>query len=211
LSLHTYCIPVTYFSDFLTLPFLTALLTEKKINVARLNETHALYVRLLLDLDSLLATDPAFMLGPWLDQARNLGGDAVDCVATIVGDFPNCRDFMEWNARAQITTWHPVAAWHETVERGIGIGPNDYARKQWSGLVKDYYAARVDAYFAQANADAAAGKPFNPQAMDKRQAELAYAWQNDVGPNKYPAVGRGDPVEISKSLREKYGVWFRSC
>ena len=51
----------------------------------------------------------AFMLGPWLASARKLGGSATDCVDTqIEGDIGHCSDFMEWNARAQLTTWYPV-------------------------------------------------------------------------------------------------------
>jgi hypothetical protein len=49
------------------------------------------------------------MLGPWLASARKLGGSATDCVDTqIEGDIGHCSDFMEWNARAQLTTWYPV-------------------------------------------------------------------------------------------------------
>ena len=42
-----------------------------------------------------------------------------------------------------------------------GTTPVDYARKHWSGLVKDYYAARIDLYVAQALADAKAGRVFD--------------------------------------------------
>ena len=76
---------------------------------ARITHTAALFTELLVDLEALLATDRAFMLGPWLASARKLGGSATDCVDTqIDGDIPNgsCADFMEWNARAQITTWY---------------------------------------------------------------------------------------------------------
>ena len=32
-----------------------------------------------------------------------------DCDDTVLGDkLSSCDDFMEWNARAQITTWHPT-------------------------------------------------------------------------------------------------------
>ena len=123
----------------------------------------------------------------------------------------NCADFMEWNARSQLTTWHPVAPWHETVGRGTGVGPNDYARKSWAGLVGGYYAARVAEYLAQGLADAAAGRGLNAAAMDRRQAKLAYAWQNDLGDGKYPLEPAGDPVAVSVAMREKYGGYFGSC
>ena len=90
---------------------------------AHVNRTGGTYERLLLDLDRLLATDIAFMLGPWLARARALGGNATDCTDTIVGDLA-CADFMEWNARSQLTTWRP------TPKGGPTGWPNDYAKKQ---------------------------------------------------------------------------------
>ena len=43
-----------------------------------------LYEDLLLDLDRLLATDTAFMLGPWLESARTLGGNAYTNICTSI-------------------------------------------------------------------------------------------------------------------------------
>jgi alpha-N-acetylglucosaminidase len=106
---------------------------------ASVNRTGTLYEKLLLDLDRLLATDSAFMLGPWLESARALGGTATDCTGTIVGDL-NCTDFMEWNARSQLTTWKP------TPKNGPLGKPQDYARKHWSGLISSYYVPRVRLY-----------------------------------------------------------------
>ena len=54
-------------------------------NGGAINRTGYLYEELLLDLDGLLATDSAFLLGPWLESARRLGGDATDCTGTVVG------------------------------------------------------------------------------------------------------------------------------
>ena len=79
------------------------------LSAPRIKETGSLYTALLRDLDQLLATDPAFLLGSWLAEARKLGGNATDCTDTVLGDkLSKCADFMEWNARAQLTTWHPV-------------------------------------------------------------------------------------------------------
>jgi len=33
----------------------------------------------------------------------------VDCTHTqVAGDIGDCANFMEWNAKAQLTTWYPV-------------------------------------------------------------------------------------------------------
>lgn len=79
------------------------------LSAARIKETGDLYVQTLNDLDTLLATDSAFLLGTWLESARKLGGNSTDCTDTVLADkLSRCDDFMEWNARAQITTWHPT-------------------------------------------------------------------------------------------------------
>jgi hypothetical protein len=170
---------------------------------SRVNHTGALYRDLLLDLDSLLATDTAFMIGPWLASARKLGGDAVDCTGTVVGDL-KCDDFMEWNARSQVSTWKP------TPKNGPLGSPGDYARKHWSGLVSDYYATRVDLYMKQALADAAASKPFDNGSMHSKLVRLAYEWQTAFG-NTYPTEPESDPVTVSTGLIAKWGNFFHKC
>ena len=63
----------------------------------------------------------------------------------------------EWNARVQITSWDPTP-------KGAGAPGRqtvDYASKHWSGLISDYYAARVTLVMNQALSDAKAGNPLN--------------------------------------------------
>lgn len=181
----------------------SAALGQKPLSKADLNATGTTYVGLLTDLDRLLATQPSFLLGTWLEAARNLGGNATDCNDTAIGDLA-CADFMEWNARAQITTWKPT-----TSPTTLGE-PNDYARKQWAGLIVDYYAVRAATYLEQGLLDAAGGRSFDRKAMTRRLAELAHTWQTDFG-NKYPTLPSGDPVDMSIALHEKYAHHFASC
>ncbi len=74
---------------------------------------------ILKALDAVLATNKSFRLSTWIDEARKSGGGHV-----------NAADFFEYNARNQITLWGPSGE----IE--------DYASKQWSGLVGSYYAPR---------------------------------------------------------------------
>ncbi len=90
---------------------------------ATLARTGSAYLALLHDLDALLGTDPAFMLGPWLAMARALAmaaPGARDCGSNAWG-VAACPDFYEWNARVQLTTWNPTAA----NASAIPGGPND--------------------------------------------------------------------------------------
>ena len=96
---------------------------------------------------------------------------ANDCNDTIIGDL-RCDDFMEWNARAQLTTWYPTPQ-DATLPGEQGSRDVDYARKQWNGLIRDMHAARAQLYLQQlAQADASAGRPLNTTAMDGHEAAL---------------------------------------
>jgi alpha-N-acetylglucosaminidase len=62
------------------------------------------------------------MLGPWLESAK------------AAAHTPEEEQLYEWNLRSQLTVWglHPG-------------GPSeieDYANRQWAGLMLDYYRAR---------------------------------------------------------------------
>lgn len=72
----------------------------------RINVTANLYADLLTDLDALVSTDQGFLLGSWIEMARKLG-NGTDCTVPDYG-IDNCPDFMEWNARVQLTTWNPT-------------------------------------------------------------------------------------------------------
>lgn len=159
------------------------------------------YAELLRDIDALVATDAAFLVGPVLAAARAWGDGHADCAKGTVP--AACPDFYEWNARTQITTWNPVPA---PDSPAIPDGPDDYAAKHWSGLIADFYAVRAELILAQAQADAAAGRPLNGTAVDAIKAAHAYAWQNDVAP--YPVEPVGDAVGVSVEMVAKWGGAF---
>ena len=54
-------------------------------DAARINTTGTLFSELLGDMDELLATDTAFMLGPWLASARKLGGQQNQRAVMVFG------------------------------------------------------------------------------------------------------------------------------
>ena len=193
----------------LTIPMarnFSAAVKGRHTTATAVNRTGALYEELLLDLDKLLATDSAFLLGPWLDSARRLGGTATDCTGTVVGDL-DCADFMEWNARSQLTTWKP------TPKAGPLGSPNDYAKKHWSGLISGYYAPRVRVHMQHALAAVAkhgpAAEPDN-DPLNAALVKLAYEFQTAFG-NGYPTEPVGDPALVSAALIAKWGHFFAAC
>ena len=79
-------------------------------------------IAMLLRMDALLHVRPDRRLEQWVDDARR-------CGAT-----PDRKAYYEENARLLITFW----GWTNL---------NDYASKVWSGLTRDYYAVRWQAFF----------------------------------------------------------------
>ena len=69
---------------------------------------------LIGDFDTLLNTNENFMLGPWIQWAREWGE----------GQGEEVGDWYEFNARNQLTLWGPDG------------NINDYARKAWGGWFK---------------------------------------------------------------------------
>ena len=168
--------------------------------------TGSAYVELLHDLDTLVATDVAFLLGPWLESARAWGANASDCGETPLGPRASCSDVYEWQARAQLTTWYPPTRGAAALMPRDG----DYARKQWSGLIRDYYAQRVELLQAQALANAALpGGLFNATAWARTANELAVNFTEST--LAYPTSPVGDAVAVSGALAAKYAPVFASC
>ena len=59
---------------------------------------------------------------------------------------------------------------------------------------------------AQAQADAAAGKPLNKTAVSRIEANLAFTWQNDH--KAYPTAPVGDARAVSAAMYAKYSPRF---
>ena len=130
------------------------------------------FLRLLLQQDRLLSSVPDFMVGRWIKQARS--------IATTKAE----ADHYEWNARTQITVWGN----RQAAEQG---GLREYAHKEWSGVLRDFYYPRWRMYFDALDATFD-GKPmpeFDFYAIDE-------AWTRRHNP--YPSEAQGDAVEFAR-------------
>lgn len=78
--------------------------------------------------DRVLATNPNFLVGTWIQKSRDLLIDADDWT----------KDLFEYNARTLITTWGSKG------ESDGGL--RDYSNRQWAGLTKDYYYPRWELF-----------------------------------------------------------------
>lgn len=79
--------------------------------------------KLLLTLDTVLATNKDFRLSTWIRAARATAN-------TSDPDHPAIADFLEYQARNQVTLWGPTGQ------------ISDYSSRSWSGLVATYYVPR---------------------------------------------------------------------
>lgn len=119
------------------------------------------------DLEAILASSPDFLLGSWLESAKE------------AAPTPAERANFEFNARNQITLW----------------GPNgeimDYANKQWSGVVKDYFRPRWDLFFTELESSLIKHRPLDAQAIKRRifdEVEMPFSYSTKV----YPKTAKGE-------------------
>lgn len=130
------------------------------------------FLGILLQQDRLLSSMPGFMAGRWIHDARSLGKTDAE------------RDHYEWNARVQITLWGN----RQAAEQG---NLREYAHKEWSGVLRDFYYPRWRAYFdaLAATLDGKPMKQFDFYSMDEK-------WT--LQHNAYPFTSQGDPVKFAQ-------------
>ena len=136
-----------------------------------------LLFELLSDLDNLNSHHPQATLAQWLQQARDLG--KTDKV----------KDYYEMNARRLITTW--------------GGSLNDYACRNWNGLMWDYYGGRWEIYIREVTVGIISGHDLDEEHMRSAIDKFQEKW---VTSTEEVVQGSSD-LDIlthSRQLREKY-------
>jgi alpha-N-acetylglucosaminidase len=129
----------------------------KAFNDKNLDQVSSLsnqFIELLIDLDAILGTHDAFLLGNFLEKAKILAN----------GNKDEEKQF-EFNARNQITLWGPSG---QIV---------DYATKQWNGIARDYYLPRWKLFFDQLKTSLNKNLPFNQTKFQQdvlQQVEIPF-------------------------------------
>ncbi|MFH8367391.1 alpha-N-acetylglucosaminidase [Streptomyces sp. NPDC018031] len=112
-------------------------------------ETFAALSRLWLKLmrlsDEMSGAHRAFLLGPWLEDAKRLATDEAEAAR------------LEWTARTLITTW----ADRPTADGGKLA---NYANRDWSGLIADFHLPQWQSYLDELEDALAQGRP--PRSFD---------------------------------------------
>lgn len=141
------------------------------------------FLDLVRDMDILLGCHEGFLLGPWLESAKQLAEDQEQ------------EKQYEWNARTQITMWFDNTEVEASLLR-------DYANKYWSGLLQDYYGPRAAIYFRYLLESMEEGKGFPLKDWRREWIVLTNKWQNSR--LVFPVKPAGDPLNISQFLYDKY-------
>ena len=134
-------------------------------------------LEMIADLDKLLASNENFLLGKWIEDARN---------SVHIG----AKNLYEFNARNQITMW----GYHENIE--------DYGSKQWAGLVGDYHMRRWKLFTGLMLACLTNGSHLDFDAYENER----YALENEWGMERkeYRTKPTGNSLDIAFDLYEKY-------
>ncbi len=136
------------------------------------------FLQLIRDLDGLLATREEFLLGCWLEDAKRWGTTDAE------------HAHFEWNARRVLTMW------------GQGASLDDYAHKEWSGLLAGYYLPRWESFLHELGASLRTGKPFEEKDFQTRQRRWMADWSDRR--EVCSTQPQGDSIEVTKTLWAKY-------
>ncbi|MBB2144909.1 alpha-N-acetylglucosaminidase [Pedobacter sp. LMG 31464] len=137
------------------------------------------FLALIDDMDKLLATRKDFMLGPWVADARRWGTTAQE------------KALYEMNAKDLITLW------------GDAKNPlHEYACRQWSGLLSDFYKPRWQQFFVVAENSLNQKRPIDFIQFDKEISQWEWKWVNQR--KDYAIKPIGNATEIAIKMHKKY-------
>jgi alpha-N-acetylglucosaminidase len=147
-------------------------------DVAGFERATGAFLELIRDLDTLLATRPEFLLGTWLEDAKRWGATDAE------------RERLEWNARRVLTLWGDTPAL------------NDYARKQWAGMLDSYYSERWKRFFTAAAGSLRTGETFDEASARRDLLPWTAGWAERR--DKHSTVPVGNSVTVARALWTKY-------
>ena len=203
------CSPLNYDIVNVGREVLAQLITAFELNltaaVAGADKARALSIAATLlqayaDLDGYLECDDAFLLGPWIAQARRFA-NATDAPAS----------YYEWQARSQISTWWPVAPAAREDPATFKKFPSldNYANKHWNGLVRDFYAKRVECYVNQVTLELTTANSLNTTNITHCAVKAELDFTQDITTKYAEVAASGQTLSMSFSLMSRYSKYVR--
>jgi alpha-N-acetylglucosaminidase len=151
---------------------------HKNEDKEQLDKLEKQFIDIINDLDVLLSTDHDFMLGKWVNMARNI---ADEVPGTTAAD----KDWLQENALTLITTWGER-------ENSDNSGLHDYSYRQWAGMLKQFYGMRWQKFFAAA---------VNGDTLDWYEIEREWTLSGNKNIADTP---HGDAKQIATTLMHRY-------
>jgi alpha-N-acetylglucosaminidase len=137
------------------------------------------FLQLISDMDALLATRKDFLLGRWIESARSCGNTAEE------------KALYERNARDLITLW------------GDANSPlHEYANRQWSGLLNDFYKQRWQQFFNMLQGSLQTNTPPGLNTFDQNIRAWEWHWVNEQ--KSFPVQPTGNSITEAKKMYDKY-------
>jgi alpha-N-acetylglucosaminidase len=156
----------------------TAYSKNQSYSLDQFQRLGAALLELIADINTILATDPNYLLGPWIESA-------LSWAAT-----PDQIPHYQFNARNQITLWGPDGQ------------ISDYATKHWAGLLSTYYLPRWNYFVTFLLNAVSAGKPFDGDRFGTVLMAFEQQW-NRLN-TTYPTTPEGDTLRAANALATKY-------
>ena len=123
--------------------------------------------------DELVATNHRMLLGPWLESAKSHAQNKEE------------EAYFEFLARTLITLWG---------DREASVGLRDYAAKEWSGMLLDFYRPRWESYINLLRISMVTGK----EILDYNRYDAEYMFTTLSG--SYPTKPKGDLKSILNTV-----------
>lgn len=149
-------------------------------NAADFEKFSKLFLKIIADTDAITATRPEFLLGTWIKDARGWGAT------------PAAKDLHEYQARLLITSWNADP----------GGDLNDYACREWAGLLKDYYRGRWELYHAALGESLRSNRSFDQKEFLTKLADFERNWVNARNPYSDKPVG--DTISVARRIVGDY-------
>jgi alpha-N-acetylglucosaminidase len=145
------------------------------------------FLELIDDMNQLMGSRKEFLLGKWIEDARRWGTTTEE------------KNLYEQNARNLLTLWHGQES--DRLQ--------DYAARQWSGLLSGFYQVRWIKFFNYAEECLQNSTEPDMVAFGKELREWEWKWVQGNEPYRNKPVGH--PVEISKSMYHKYSKLMKKA
>ena len=144
----------------------------------------------IIDLqDRVLSTQDEFLVGRWIDNARNLLDGADDWT----------KDLFEFNARAQISSWGGKSA-------ANGGGLHDYSNRQWNGITGTLYRERWQTWINKLDYSAKNSQWSRPSVSADEWFEIEYKWASKSG-NEFITEASNENLEkLASEALNSYSV-----